>query len=322
MSDDIRSITSGLSTWSMYNKSDKYLQNCPKDSDSSLSDFTIPKGHHHLDIYSITSTSQPHTLSNSQIDQSQDELFSGSVCTQDPVPLCAFTSSSNLGDSNSSQSYNSPENGNVIQSKMPPDYFDLHSSSLSPVPGTKQDIAEISNKSPGSKSDLRLSTLNEQGSPLIGVHSSSYSVNPPQSKIMKDLSLLWRRKSEDEERLAKTLTVPCTGPYHRLYGMSRITAHDNTQRITLIVDSKATVQRFILYLCTDPKSKDSKIIVIVKHTDITNNDMIELCGPWSTFAAGIYFYQYFNLSHSQEPPSVIFNPASINGAKATTFQNK
>lgn len=322
MSDDIGSVTSDVSIRPIYNKATKPRKNSGEDSISSLSSFIIPKGHHHLDVYSITSTSQSHTLSDSRIDKSQNELFSGSVCTQDPIPLCAFTSSSDSDNNGNSQSHNSPENKSAMQSEEPPDCFDLHSSSLSPVPAAKKVMAESSNKSYEGDSDLRLSTLNEQGSSHTGLHSSSYNANLLQSKIMRDLSRSWKQKIEDEERLRRALTVPCTGPYHRLYGMSRIVAKDSTQRLVLGIDSRITLHQFMLYLCTNPKPEGSKIIVITKRAETINDNMIELWGPWSTFACGIYFRQHFNLPCSQEPPLVIFNPSSVNGANVTTFQNK
>lgn len=322
MSDDIKSVTSDVSTHLMCNGIARPSHSSKEESASSISNFIVSKGRRQPEAYSITSVSQSLTCSESPADRSQGELFSGSICTQGPIQLCALTSSSSLDNGHSFQSCTSPDNKDGGQAKRPSSCFDLYSSSLSSGSAQGKAAANECSETSEGGSDLRVSTLNEHGSLHVGLNLSSLSINPLQSKAMRELSLSWKRKVEDEERIARALTVPCTGPYHRLYGMSRIAARDNTQRKVLSVESKVSLRPFTLFLCTDPDLKSSKFIVVTRHVDTIDSSLMELWGPWSTFACGVYFRQYFSLSNSQEPPSVIFNPVTISEVKITVSQNK
>lgn len=312
MSDDIKSVTSDLSTRSGCTRITKPPNNPNEESISSISNLIIQKGHHHPDVYSITSTSQSHTCSDSHTDKSQSELFSGSVCTQDPIQLCALTSSSSPDGDHAHQLHGFFTNKDKTQDEEPSDCFELQSSSLSSAHAKGKAVTGCFEEAKGD-SDLQLSDLKDQESPHIGSHSSSCNVNPLQSRVMRELSLSWRRKVENEKKITRALTVPCTGPYHRLYGMSRIAVRDNTQRKVLIVESRTSVPPFTLYLCNDPDTESPKIIVVAKQVATIDSNAIELWGPWSTFACGVYLRQHFSLSSIQEPPLVVFNPVSITG---------
>lgn len=312
MSDDIKSVTSDLSTRSGCTGAARPPRDPNETSISSISNPTIQKGRHHPDVYSITSTPQSHTCSDLSTDRSQSELFSGSVCTQDPIQLCALTSSPSSNSDHGHQSCGFLTKKDEMQGEEPSDCFDLQSSSLSSAHMRRKAVTGCPEKAE-EDSDLQLSDLKAGESSRIGLHSSLCSTNPLQSKVMRELSLSWKKKVENEERIARALTIPCTGPYHRLYGMSRITAQDNTQRKILIVESRTSLPPFTLYLCDDHDSESSKIIVVAKHATAADNNAIELWGPWSTFACGVYFRQYFNLSSTQEPPRVMFNPISVTG---------
>ncbi|TNJ29598.1 hypothetical protein GMRT_13986 [Giardia muris] len=182
-------------------------------------------------------------------------------------------------------------------------------SSHSPSPSQVQ-ITDLSVEMKESREDSAPRS-DEVGLEVASIlREASMCARPMRSAGSMALAKSWISEAEKAAQYQQVLTIPCTGPYHKLYGSAVLRVPDGKQVVTARVLTRMTIGKLSIYMCEATtrwgNEESNRFLLIVPF--LTKANQFRIGTPWSEFQCAPSFREYFPGIDLVGVP-VVFNPA-------------